>query len=897
MTVLAERLRAALAERFHVEKELGRGGMATVFLAHDLKHDRDVALKVLHPELASVIGSERFFREIQIAARLNHPHILPLLDSGQAEGLFYYVMPLMSGETLRDRLERERQLPVAEAVRIGTQVAAALTHAHRHGVIHRDIKPENILLHEGEALVADFGIAFAVSGAGERLTETGLSIGTPQYMSPEQGTGERTLDARSDIYSLGCVVYEMLAGEPPFTGVSSQAIIAKLMTERPVRLRTVRDAVPEAVDDAVAQALAKVPADRPPSAEEFAAALIRPARSGRRWTGRRIILGVGAVLGIVALSLSARTMLPRLERRPAAASKLRQVTFTGDASDVSLSPDGKTIAYVADTNSSLVVEDLSSGGRAKLAQTTRWMRAPRWSRDGTQLLYGEGDPSCYCYTGLFVVPRLGGQARDHSLPKELELSGPGAYDFGSDDTTLVVGFRSHSAPTVWIYFGATPESIQRIADDSAIAAGRLLRIDEAPWQGGFLGWFRLSPDGRWLAFAAALSQSLVLGLVRPTGGALQQLVVIGDAVHAHQALLTLGLAWAPDGGALYYTTTDGATGAVMRQSVDLKRGTARGKPTSVLENLTAPSALDLAADGSRLVIGGGFDRIHVVMARLGVPGKTVPELTRFSCGTAACWPGSVSPNKQMISYLKAATSGDVTHDLYVREVNGSSERKLASGIRYQSPRFTADSRELAFIGPVADSQGLIVMDVISGKGRELWRGSGMLGVTGPGEVGRSGWALFERRKLILVSDSLRTISTPDASHRWYHPVLSPDGKWVAVQHYGPDGVGIYRVDRGNGRETPLLLGADRFPFSWSRDGRLHLIRFDTITNGALAFETVSAEGGNPKVMKVFPRQGRFPLCVERRMDISQDGELAVCSEVDLNSDVYVLDNFGASSDR
>jgi len=240
--------------------------MATVYLAHDIKHVRDLAIKVLHPDLGAALGGERFLTEIRTTARLQHPHILPLLDSGEADGLLYYVMPLVTGETLRARLERERQLPIADAVRIAREVASALDYAHRQNVIHRDIKPENILLHDGQAIVADFGIALAVQSAGgQRMTQTGLSLGTPQYMSPEQAMGERTIDARSDVYALGAVLYEMLAGDAPFTGGSVQAIVAKVLSERPTAPHTLRDTVPTHVEQAVFTALAKLPADRPAS--------------------------------------------------------------------------------------------------------------------------------------------------------------------------------------------------------------------------------------------------------------------------------------------------------------------------------------------------------------------------------------------------------------------------------------------------------------------------------------------------------------------------------------------------------------------------------------------------------------------------------------------------------
>jgi serine/threonine-protein kinase len=239
---LLARLQAALAGRYTIECELGRGGMATVYLTHDLKHNRQVALKVLRPELAAILGAERFLQEIRISAQLDHPHILTLIDSGETDEFVWYVLPYVRGESLRMKVTREKQLSVDEAVRIATQVATALDFAHRQGVIHRDIKPENILLHEGEAMVADFGIALAVREAGsERLTESGLSLGTPQYMSPEQATGGHELDARSDVYSLAAVVYEMLAGEPPHTGPTAHAVIAKLLTEQPTRIRGAGD--------------------------------------------------------------------------------------------------------------------------------------------------------------------------------------------------------------------------------------------------------------------------------------------------------------------------------------------------------------------------------------------------------------------------------------------------------------------------------------------------------------------------------------------------------------------------------------------------------------------------------------------------------------------------------
>ena len=311
-----DRLATGLAGRYRIERELGQGGMATVYLAHDLKHDRTVAIKVLHPELAHALGPERFVREITITAQLDHPYILPLLDSGVVEPgpethgprLLFYVMPYIEGESLRDRLSRQRQLSVEDALQVTREIAEALDYAHARRVIHRDIKPENILLSGAHARVADFGIARAIDDAGgDRLTQTGLSIGTPAYMSPEQSAGEGNLDGRSDLYSLGCVLYEMLAGSPPFQGPTAQAVMARHAVDPVPSLRTVRATVPASVEAAITKALAKVPADRFMSAAQFVEAFSKPVpprastrvrRMNTAWiAGAAIVLTLGVLGG------------------------------------------------------------------------------------------------------------------------------------------------------------------------------------------------------------------------------------------------------------------------------------------------------------------------------------------------------------------------------------------------------------------------------------------------------------------------------------------------------------------------------------------------------------------------------------------------------------------------
>ena len=288
------RLNTALQGRYAIERELGEGGMATVYLADDLKHERKVALKVLKPELAAVVGAERFLAEIKTTANLQHPHILPLFDSGEADSFLFYVMPFVEGETLRDRIDREKQLPVEEAVALASKVAGALQHAHEHGVIHRDIKPGNILLQDGEPVVSDFGIALAVGAAGSnRLTETGLSLGTPYYMSPEQATGDQAVGASTDTYALGSVLYEMLVGDPPFAGSTAQAVLGKIIAGKSVSAMEERPSVPPNVDAAVRCALEKLPADRFTSAQDFVRAL---GDSGFRY-GELATAGEGAGIG------------------------------------------------------------------------------------------------------------------------------------------------------------------------------------------------------------------------------------------------------------------------------------------------------------------------------------------------------------------------------------------------------------------------------------------------------------------------------------------------------------------------------------------------------------------------------------------------------------------------
>ncbi|MEO7456315.1 MAG: protein kinase, partial [Gemmatimonadaceae bacterium] len=436
---------AALDERYVIERELGEGGMAVVYLARDRKLDREVALKVLRPELGAVLGSERFLAEIKISARLDHPHILTLIDSGDAGGFLYYVLPYVRGESLRSKLTRERQLGLDEALAITKQVASALDYAHRQGLVHRDIKPENILIQEGEAMLTDFGIALAVKEAGgNRLTQTGLSLGTPQYMSPEQATGDRGIDARSDVYSLAAVLYEMLAGEPPVSGASAQSMIAKLMTEKPTHLRILRDTVPSVVDAAVDKALSKTPADRFTTAGDFMRALeMKPTGVHEAGydaghaapTRRRSMIVAGVAAAVIAIA-GATAAFRGVFTKPVGHASLgnrAQLTTSGNVNVPAISPDGKQLGFVTrhcatgGCTYSVVVQDVGGTTTRTILEGATAAYGVEWSPDRRNLMFAGAIGG---RAGSYLLSALGGDPRF--------LTG-GVATFYADGDSLLLG--------------------------------------------------------------------------------------------------------------------------------------------------------------------------------------------------------------------------------------------------------------------------------------------------------------------------------------------------------------------------------------------------------------------------------------------------------------------------
>ena len=752
-------LAQALADRYTVVRELGSGGMATVWLARDLRHDRDVAIKVLHPDLGAALGGERFLTEIRTTARLQHPHILPLLDSGDGgNGLLYYVMPYVRGETLRARLERERQLPVADAVRLAKEVAGALEHAHRQGVVHRDIKPENILLQEGSALVADFGIALAVQQAGgPRLTQTGLSLGTPQYMSPEQAMGERTIDARSDVYALGAVAYEMLAGEPPFTGPTIQAIVARLMSEEPRALIAQRKAIPEAVEAAVLRALEKLPADRFASAAEFAVALEAPTTTATRLTraqpSARGPRGLAAALGVVALVASGAAAWGWM--RPVATPAVVRYRIFVDsvpavkdwAGEVAISPDGATIVRSGGPGGNLLVRR-----RDQLTFTpiggTEGASAPFFAPDGEHVGYFAND-------ALHSVP-IGGGPTTLLLDS---ISAPTSVTWGTDDRlylspAMAGGTVIASAPA---RAGAKLEALTRLDT----ASGEESHLHPSPIPGG---------------------KKLLLSVSYRNG---QRRIAVGDIATGHITPLIDGVrARYVPGGWLLFTTSEARLFVVP---FDAEKGAITGDPVQVAERL--PDSVigavdfDISANGTLVYSEeiAGEQRELVWVSRTGA--RTLFDST---------WRGvfrtpTLSRDGRR---LAVAMARERQFDIWLRDVAGGEPVRLTNEPRQSSaePAWSRDGTWVSYLVSRNGNTGDVWRRRVDGTGREEL----VLKATRP--FSEQEWSPVEDRlflrtttpaagagDILTIRPGQESLPTPVAASpkNEYSPAISPDGRWLA----------------------------------------------------------------------------------------------------------------------
>ncbi|HEX9754248.1 MAG TPA: protein kinase [Gemmatimonadales bacterium] len=834
----APRLAAALADRYRVERQLGAGGMATVYLAEDLRHHRRVALKVLRPELAAVIGAERFLHEITTTANLQHPHILALFDSGQVDGTVFYVMPYVEGESLRERLTREKQLPINEALQITREVASALDYAHRHGVIHRDIKPENILLHDGQALVADFGIALAASTAGgTRMTETGMSLGTPHYMSPEQAMGERQLDARTDVYALGCVLYEMLAGEPPFTGPTPQAIVAKVMTDEPRPLTQLRKTVPEPVENAVLTALQKLPADRFGSTAEFAAALgrqaDRPAGAPRvrstppaRWWPR---IAAVALSLVAAFWLGGRVLGGR-GGPPLLFGRSTQVTSEpGLEVHPAISPDGRFVAYAAGTSADMrVYVRPVAGGRAipLTGDTTEVQSNPRWSPDGTRVLF-------LARGGVFSAPASGGPPR----PEVPVGRGPAisAADWSPDGRSIA-------------YVVADSLFLQ----DQGGGRRRLASLLEP----SLCTW---SPTGKLIACAsgngwyAATGQNFGnlspsrIQVIRVSDGAL---TTVSDSTALNHSPV-----WSPDSRWLYFVSNRHGPRDVYAQRLS-SGGQATGAPVRLTAGLGAQS-ISLSPDGSRLAYALFSATANLWSLPLPSGGLiSVRAAIQVTAGSQIIENARVSRDERWLLY--SSNLGGNT-DVYRLPIAGGEPERLTTDPSDDfSPDLSPDGREVAFHSWRAGSRDIYVMPLDGGPVQRV--------TSSPRQEYIAGWSP-DGKALVFSEVSVEggiwiTRREPDGS--WgppvqrlstgNQPVWSPDGHRLAYMvgpFAGP--LGVIPLDSGPPRilldpSVPGQLAAEEL--HWSPDGTTIYFKSHD-PRGNASIWSIPTEGGSPRQLVRF----------------------------------------------
>ena len=753
-----DRLTAALSRSYRLERELGQGGMATVYLAHDLKHDRQVAIKVLRPELAAVIGAERFLAEIKTTANLQHPHILPLFDSGAADSFLFYVMPYIEGVSLRDRITREHQLPVNDAVRIAGEVAGALDYAHRHGVIHRDIKPENILLHDGSALVADFGIALAVSSAGTRMTETGMSLGTPHYMSPEQAMGEREITARSDVYALGCITYEMLVGEPPFTGPTAQAIIARVMTEEPRSLTLQRKTVPRHVEAAVMTALAKLPADRFATAAGFAAALSDASVTATHHpTGRATGVSPRGLLALAPWMLAlaavvigalgwirARTAAERpVERHYLSLGdsvRLQFVTLSGPP--LALSADGSRLAFIGDTLSRIWVKHRDALDPV-LLPGTEGASSPVFSPDGTWIAYTAGNH--------VKKVRVDGGASITIA----DSAGTGLGLAWLDDGTLVfpttslLGLRRVSQ-------AGGPVAV--VLADSVF--GGLAPMEPTPL-----------PHARGVLFHVCSSGCVTMGLHVLDFRTGKEKLLYSDAA----------MGWYLPTGQLLYLRPDGVA---LLVPFDLATLEAHGAAVPVLQGVAlnlGPADLAWSASGTLVYGVGGAGSDIVALQHADRSGHAAP----FDAG----WTGqfnsfALAPDGRRAA-VEVSTAGGL--DIWVKQLDRGPFTRLTFSGRDRRPTWSPDGREIAFVRDSA-SGGDVYARAVNGGGTErrlahLDRAIQEVSWSPDGRwiLVRTETAAAGHGDILALSTTgdsgIVRVATSAASE--LQPAFSPDGRWVA----------------------------------------------------------------------------------------------------------------------
>ena len=786
MAELRERLNAALAGRYRIGRELGRGGMSVVFLAEDLKHGRNVAIKVLRPEVEQAVNSGRFLREIQIAAQLSHPNILQLIDSGEADGSPYFVMPYVPGESLRDRLDREKQLPIDDAIQIAREVADALSYAHEHDVIHRDIKPENILISSGHALVADFGIARAISqGAGARLTETGIVVGTPAYMSPEQAVATAELDQRTDIYGLGCVLYEMLTGSPPHTGSSAMAVMARKVLDPVPSIRVVRETVSPVIEQVVMKALNKVPADRFVSARQFNDALAGDRRTlaaigSRTGPNRRRWVGAAAAAAAALLLIAGAYVLiegaPWRGRAGSIVADFAQLTsLPGVEWFPSLSPDGKWLVYAAEGSGNHDIYLQSVGGQAPINLTKDSPAEddqPAFSPDGERIAFRSSREG----GGLFIMARTGEGVRRLATQGYRPTWSPDGKQvaFTSENVELNPG-NSVGTSELWVVNAEGHGEARKLNTGDAILAS----------------W---SPHGDRIAFAhrLGLPPQGDIWTISPDGG--DPIPVTTDLARDWSP------AWSSDGSFVYFASDRGGSMNLWRIAIDERSGKPRGKPEAVTTPATYLAHPTLSGGGRQVAYSSAQVSINIQSIAFDPDaGEVRGEPTAVTTGSRRWSSPDPSPDGQYVAFY---TLGQPEGQLYVSRADGTGLRQLTSDTTADRlPRWSPDAQWIAFFST-------------RGGAMRIW---------------------------MIRSDGsdLRQLTTRVGG---YGPTWSPDGKRLAIGLGGAGGsrigdtVAIIDPQRTAADQQYEILPASTVgPFvmnSWSRDGK-H-IAGQTLAPGGLA---------------------------------------------------------------
>ena len=864
MTESFERLRTALADRYQLQREVGAGGMATVYLADDLRHGRPVAVKVLRPEIASALGPERFLREIRITARLNHPRVLPLLDSGQADGQLFYVMPYVEGESLRDRLQRDGQLPLEDSLAIARAVGQALAYAHSFDTVHRDIKPANILLSSGEAVVADFGIARAISEAGgTKLTESGMAVGTVAYMSPEQAAGDRMIDGRSDVYALGCVLYEMLAGEPPYTGPSMQAITAKKLTEPVPSLLTVRDTVSPSVEAVVRKALARAPADRYQTAQQFVDALslattpaegvvisapglaTEQAPAERGWRGA-LPWAVVAVLVVVMMVLMARSPSPD---EATAVTRLVVDAPPGypladpmeNSRPLAVSPDGRRIAFAGwnqgEREFRVFLRDLDAFETVQLPGTEGG-RSPFFSPDGEWVAYFDVESR-----RLEKVPVRGG--RPQVVCDCLGLSG----SWGPDDMIVIdhveaTGLRRVSAD------GGEPEFI------TSAEAGE-------PYH----SYPQVLPGGKAILFQAWGS-----------GGTVSRIAVFSLETNTRTTLIENGLG--PryvESGYLVYARA----GELWAVPFDVERLELQGTPVPVLDSVYSVPP-DVAFDVSRsetlaYLAGAGHVQFETRLMWVDRSGA-VEELNLLG----NFWGPRLSPDGRRVVLQGAGPGEGTTTSVWVWDLRRGTLRRFTDEQTDDYwPVWTLDGRRIVFnsyrgggsaanlhVRP-ADGSGVNERIGHSDSHQQpySWEPDGETLLFQENDPPRTGFDIW-RLTMEGGAEPERLIAT---GANETHPALSPEGRWLAYtsDESGREEVYVTRYPELDGRQQVSTDGG--IEPAWSSEGGELFYRS---MDGTRWF-AVSFVGGPGEPRLLFEASGRRGFVggmqYGRNYDVTADG--------------------------